>query len=115
MNPEPSLTKEPLLQVKDLVMHFPVKGNGLLRKIVGHVQAVSGVSFDIRRGETLGVVGESGCGKSTTGRAVLQLHKPTSGSVRFDVRERTTLDTAGLREIRRHLQIFFQYPYAALK
>ena len=72
-----------LLEVTDLVMHFPVRGTGFLRRIVGHVQAVSGVSLHVDDGETLGIVGESGCGKSTTGRAILQLHRPTAGSVRF--------------------------------
>jgi oligopeptide/dipeptide ABC transporter ATP-binding protein len=103
-----------LLQVRDLVMNFPIKGGGLVRRTVGHVQAVSGVSFDINAGETLGVVGESGCGKSTTGRAVLQLHRPTSGSVVFEGRELTTLDAKQLRGVRRNLQIVFQDPYASL-
>jgi oligopeptide/dipeptide ABC transporter ATP-binding protein len=103
-----------LLQVRDLVMHFPIKGGGLIRRTVGNVQAVSGVSFDIGVGETLGVVGESGCGKSTTGRAVLQLHKPTSGSVIFDGKELTTLGAKEMRAVRRDLQIVFQDPYASL-
>ena len=103
-----------LLEVRDLVMNFPVKGGGLLRSVVGHVQAVSGVSFHIDAGETLGVVGESGCGKSTTGRAVLQLHKPTSGSVRFEGRELTGLSVSEMRPVRRELQIVFQDPYASL-
>ncbi len=103
-----------LLEVEDLVMNFPVKGGGLLRTVVGHVQAVSGVSFHIDAGETLGVVGESGCGKSTTGRAVLQLHKPTSGSVRFEGRELTGLSVSDMRPVRRELQIVFQDPYASL-
>ncbi len=103
-----------LLEVQDLVMNFPVKGGGLLRGVVGHVQAVSGVSFHIDAGETLGVVGESGCGKSTTGRAVLQLHKPTSGSVRFEGRELTGLSVSQMRPVRRELQIVFQDPYASL-
>lgn len=103
-----------LLEVEDLVMNFPVKGGGLLRSVVGHVQAVSGVSFHIDAGETLGVVGESGCGKSTTGRAVLQLHTPTSGSVRFEGRELTGLSVAEMRPVRRELQIVFQDPYASL-
>jgi peptide/nickel transport system ATP-binding protein/oligopeptide transport system ATP-binding protein len=103
-----------LLEVTDLVMNFPVKGGGLLRRTVGYVQAVSGVSLHLDAGETLGVVGESGCGKSTTGRAILQLHTPTSGSVVFDGRELTTLDHRAMREVRRDLQIVFQDPYASL-
>jgi peptide/nickel transport system ATP-binding protein/oligopeptide transport system ATP-binding protein len=103
-----------LLDVRDLVMHFPIRGGGLLRRTIGYVQAVSGVSFTLDAGETLGVVGESGCGKSTTGRAVLQLHKPTSGSVLFEGRELTTLSTDQLRPVRRDLQIVFQDPYASL-
>ncbi len=112
---EPAPDAEPhLLDVRDLVMNFPIRGGGLLRRTVGHVQAVSGVSFTLDAGETLGVVGESGCGKSTTGRAVLQLHRPTSGSVRFEGRELTTLSTDQLRPVRRDLQIVFQDPYASL-
>jgi oligopeptide/dipeptide ABC transporter ATP-binding protein len=103
-----------LLEVEDLVMHFPVKGGGLARRTLGYVQAVSGVSMHLDPGETLGVVGESGCGKSTTGRAILQLHKPTSGSVRFEGRELTKLSHQEMREVRRDLQIVFQDPYASL-
>ncbi|MFG1705089.1 ABC transporter ATP-binding protein [Nonomuraea sp. M3C6] len=103
-----------LLEVKDLVMSFPVHGAGFLRKVAGHVQAVSGVSMHVDPGETLGVVGESGCGKSTTGRAILQLHKPTSGSVRFEGMELTTLTARRLRAVRRDIQIVFQDPYASL-
>jgi peptide/nickel transport system ATP-binding protein/oligopeptide transport system ATP-binding protein len=104
---------EPLLEVDDLVMEFPIKG-GVLQRTVNTVQAVSGVSFTLDTGETLGLVGESGCGKSTTGRAVLQLHKPTSGSVRFRGRELTSLSYKQLRPVRRELQIVFQDPYASL-
>jgi peptide/nickel transport system ATP-binding protein len=103
-----------LLDVRDLVMNFPIKGGGLLRRTVGYVQAVSGVSLHLDTGETLGVVGESGCGKSTTGRAILQLHTPTSGSVVFDGRELIGLDARSMREVRRDLQIVFQDPYASL-
>ncbi len=103
-----------LLQVRDLVMNFPVRGGGLFRRIVGNVQAVSGVSFDIDTGETLGVVGESGCGKSTTGRALLQLHRPTSGSVVFQGKELVGLSAREMRPVRRDLQIVFQDPYASL-
>ncbi len=103
-----------LLEVNDLVMEFPVKGGGLLRRTIGKVQAVSGVSLYVDAGETLGMVGESGCGKSTTGRAILQLHKPTAGSVRLSGRELTTMSTHDLRLARRNLQIVFQDPYASL-
>jgi peptide/nickel transport system ATP-binding protein/oligopeptide transport system ATP-binding protein len=104
----------PILQVRDLVKNFPIRGGGLIRHVVGQVQAVSGVSFDLTRGETLGLVGESGCGKSTTARAVLQLHRPTSGSVKFRGRELTTLSNREMRPVRRDLQIVFQDPYASL-
>ncbi|MEV1000697.1 dipeptide ABC transporter ATP-binding protein [Nonomuraea sp. NPDC050202] len=108
------VTQEHLLEVEDLVMSFPVRGAGFLRKVAGHIQAVSGVSMHVDQGETLGVVGESGCGKSTTGRAILQLHKPTSGSVRFEGTELTTLNPKRLRAVRRDIQIVFQDPYASL-
>jgi oligopeptide/dipeptide ABC transporter ATP-binding protein len=104
----------PLLQVTDLVKTFPVRGGGIIPRAVGEVHAVSGISFDVAAGETLGLVGESGCGKSTTGRAVLQLHKPTSGSVKFQGRELTTLSNKGMRSVRRDMQIVFQDPYASL-
>lgn len=103
-----------LLEVENLVKEFPVKGGGLLRRTIGAVQAVSDVSFHLDPGETLGLVGESGCGKSTTGRAVLQLHKPTSGSVRYEGQELTTMSNKQMRPIRRDLQIVFQDPYASL-
>ncbi|MFD8565144.1 ABC transporter ATP-binding protein [Streptosporangium canum] len=103
-----------LLEVNDLVMNFPVRGGGFLRRVVAQVQAVSGVSMYVDERETLGVVGESGCGKSTTGRAILQLHKPTSGSVRFQGKELTTLSSKQLQPVRRDMQIVFQDPYASL-
>jgi oligopeptide/dipeptide ABC transporter ATP-binding protein len=103
-----------LLQVKDLYKQFPVRGGGIIPRTVGQVQAVHGVSFDLAAGETLGLVGESGSGKSTTGRAVLQLHKPTSGSVKFEGQELTTMHRKQLQAMRKDLQIVFQDPYASL-
>jgi peptide/nickel transport system ATP-binding protein/oligopeptide transport system ATP-binding protein len=103
-----------LLEVTDLYKHFPVRGRGFFRRQVAEVQAVSGVSFSIASSETLGLVGESGCGKSTTGRSVLQLVKPTSGSVRFDGTELTKLDTGAMRKMRRQIQVVFQDPFASL-
>jgi peptide/nickel transport system ATP-binding protein/oligopeptide transport system ATP-binding protein len=106
--------KTPLLEVKDLVKSFPVRGGGIIPRTVGQVQAVSGISFDLYPGETLGLVGESGCGKSTSGRAILQLHKPTSGSVKFEGKELTKLRGKALQGVRRDMQIVFQDPYASL-
>jgi oligopeptide transport system ATP-binding protein len=104
---------EVLLEVRDLVKHYPVS-SGFLGRQVGLVRAVDGVSFAIRRGETLGLVGESGCGKTTTGRCILQLERPTSGSVRFEGQELTTLSPAALRAVRRRIQVIFQDPYSSL-
>ncbi len=105
---------EVLLSVKDLNKHFPIKSGFLFGKSNSYVHAVDGVSFDVYKGETLGLVGESGCGKSTTGRTILQLHKPTSGSVVFDGKELTTLKGAEMRAMRRNMQMIFQDPYASL-
>jgi oligopeptide/dipeptide ABC transporter ATP-binding protein len=110
----PPAAKPALLEVTDLFKHFPVRGGGLFRRNVGEVKAVSGVSFSIASGETLGLVGESGCGKTTTGRAVLQLIKPTSGSVRFDGTELTVLEPGDMRKMRREIQLVFQDPFASL-
>src|SRR5918995_1424324 len=104
----------PLLDVKDLVMHFPLTQGIIFQRKVGAVQAVDGVSFAVKRGETLGLVGESGCGKSTTGRAILQLYRPTSGEVVFNGQDLTQLDGSQMRRMRRHLQMIFQDPYASL-
>jgi oligopeptide/dipeptide ABC transporter ATP-binding protein len=108
------VTRPPLLEVTDLVKEFPLRGGTFVRRRVGAVHAVSRVSFTIAPGETLGLVGESGCGKSTTGRCVLQLIRPTSGSVRFDGTELTELGTADLRKTRRNMQVVFQDPFASL-
>lgn len=104
---------DPLVRVRDLVKHFPVKG-GVLRRTLGMVKAVDGVSFDIAAGETLGLVGESGCGKSTTGRALLRLLEPTGGSVELAGVEVTGLGPRDLRRLRRRMQMIFQDPYSSL-
>ncbi len=104
----------PLLEVTNLVKEFPLRGGTFVRRRIGAVHAVSDVSFTIAPGETLGLVGESGCGKSTTGRCVLQLIRPTSGSVTFDGTELTDLSTADMRRKRRDIQVVFQDPFASL-
>ena len=104
---------EPLLQISGLKKHFPIK-KGLFSRVVGQVKAVDGVSFDVRQGETLGLVGESGCGKTTTGRCILRLIEPTEGSVRFQGREVTQMGKVELRAMRREMQIVFQDPYSSL-
>src|SRR3990170_2772950 len=102
-----------LLHVDDLKMHFPIM-RGVFRHQVGAVKAVDGVTFDVRRGETFGLVGESGCGKSTTGRVILQLYRPTSGKVTFDGKELTELKGEEIRRLRPRMQMIFQDPYAPL-
>ena len=104
---------EALLRVKNLKKYFPIRG-GLFSREVARVHAVDDVSFDIYPGETLGLVGESGCGKSTTGRAILRLIEPTAGEVTFDGKNVTTLDKRALRGLRKEMQIIFQDPYASL-
>ena len=105
---------EPILSVRDLVKEFPIKSNGVVRRTVGAVHAVSGVSFDIHPGQTLGLVGESGCGKTTTSRAILHLQPATSGEVVFQGRDVTKMSKGELRRMRRDMQIVFQDPYASL-
>jgi len=104
---------EVLLEVAGLRKYFPIR-KGLFSRVVGHVKAVDGVSFHVNRGETLSLVGESGCGKTTTGRSILRLIQPTEGSVRFEGREVTTLGKRELRALRRRMQIVFQDPYSSL-
>src|ERR687887_238050 len=103
-----------LVEVQNLVMHFPLTQGIIFQRQIGAVRAVDGISFFVEKGETLGLVGESGCGKSTTGRALLQLYQPTAGSVRFGGTELTTLKGESLRRMRRRMQMIFQDPYASL-
>jgi oligopeptide/dipeptide ABC transporter ATP-binding protein len=102
-----------LIEVKDLVKYFPVRG-GVLQRVMAWVKAVDGVSFTIRKGETLGLVGESGCGKTTVGRAMLRLVEPTAGSVQFDGTDVLALRGSSLKSMRRNMQIIFQDPYSSL-
>jgi oligopeptide/dipeptide ABC transporter ATP-binding protein len=103
-----------LVEVRDLVKHFPITRGIVIQRRVGAVQAVDGVSFDIERGETLGIVGETGCGKSTTARLIMRLLEPTSGRVSFDGQDITRLKGARLKAIRREMQMIFQDPYSSL-
>ena len=110
---ESTVDADVLLRVRDLVKHFPIT-KGLLRRKVGAVQAVDGVSFDVRRGETLGVVGESGCGKTTTGRMLTRLIEPTSGSIVLEGHDITHMSQGKLRPLRRDMQMIFQDPFSSL-
>ena len=103
----------PLLAIENLHVHFPIK-SGLLRRTTGHIRAVDGVSFDVYRGQTLGLVGESGCGKTTCGRSILRLVEPTHGVVRFEGVDVCGLDSSEMRSLRRRMQIIFQDPYSSL-
>ncbi len=103
-----------LVTVRNLKMHFPITQGIIIQRRVGAVKAVDGVSFDVIRGETLGLVGESGCGKSTTGRAILQLYRPTAGEVTFEGEDLVNLKGERLRRMRRRMQMIFQDPYASL-
>jgi len=112
--PVRSLDARPLLEVKGLRMHFPISEGVLMRRQIGEVKAVDGVDFSLKRGETLGLVGESGCGKTTTGRCILQLERPTGGEILYDGVDINTLPPAGRRALRRRIQVIFQDPYSSL-
>jgi len=112
--PQASTPAPELLYVRGLTMHFPIREGLIVQRQTGTVRAVDGIDLTIRRGETLGLVGESGCGKSTAGRAILQLYRPTSGSVVFDGTSLTGLSGRELRRQRRRMQMIFQDPYASL-
>ena len=103
-----------LVDVRGLKMYFPVTSGMLFQRTVANIKAVDGVSFTVRKGETLGLVGESGCGKTTTGRCILQLYKPTEGQIIFDGQELTSLGTRQMRAMRREMQVIFQDPYSSL-
>jgi oligopeptide transport system ATP-binding protein len=112
-NQDPNNKNNILLRVEDLQMHFPIY-RGVIQRQVGAVRAVDGISFHVKRGETLGLVGESGCGKSTTGRTILQLYRPTAGSVHFEDVDLVHTKGEELRKMRRKMQMIFQDPYASL-
>jgi oligopeptide/dipeptide ABC transporter ATP-binding protein len=115
---QPSLptngTGETLLEVRNLVKYFPVQSSGVLRRTVGHVQAVDGVSFAVPKGGSLGLVGESGCGKSTTGRVITRLYEPTSGEMLFEGQDMATLSKRKMLPLRKEVQMIFQDPYSSL-
>ena len=105
---------QPILEVQNLKMYFPVKSSGVVRRTVAHVQAVDGVSFQVPKGGSLGLVGESGCGKSTTGRLITRLYKPTDGVIDFEGRDIASLRAGELKPLRRDIQMIFQDPYSSL-
>jgi len=111
---QPAVQQDVLMEVRDLKKWFPVTGGGIISRTVGYIKAVDGVSFTIRRGETLGLVGESGCGKTTTGKVILRLSEPTAGEVFFEGRDIFKLSNQEMRKLRKEMQIIFQDPYASL-
>ena len=110
----PAVTDGPLLAVEDLRVWFPISDGIVFQRHIGDVRAVDGISFSMQKGETLGLVGESGCGKSTTGRAIIRLHRPTTGAIRFLGTDIAGLEGTDLRQMRRRMQMIFQDPYASL-
>lgn len=106
--------REVLMEVKNLKMHFPVTSGLFFQRTVAYIKAVDDVSFFVRKGETLGLVGESGCGKTTTGRCILQLYRPTAGQITFEGKELTELPSNEMRQMRREMQVIFQDPYSSL-
>ena len=110
----PGADSDVILDVRDLKMYFPVTSGIIMQRTVAHIKAVDGISFQVKRGETFGLVGESGCGKTTTGRCILQLYKPTAGQIIFDGEELSTLSTRQMRAKRREMQVIFQDPYSSL-
>ena len=110
----PTSNGELLLEVKNLKMYFPVTSGLLFQRTVAHIKAVDDISFSVRRGETLGLVGESGCGKTTTGRCILQLYRPTAGQIFFEGRDLSGLNSKQMRFMRREMQVIFQDPYSSL-
>ena len=107
-------TAEPVIAVEDLKMYFPVRSSGLVRRTIGQVQAVDGISFEVPRGGSLGLVGESGCGKSTTGRLITRLYNPTGGSMTFGGQDIAKLSQRQMKPLRRDIQMIFQDPYTSL-
>ncbi|MEO7664620.1 MAG: ATP-binding cassette domain-containing protein, partial [Candidatus Limnocylindrales bacterium] len=113
-SPAPAQAGDVLLRVEGLKVHFPINEGIILERHVGDVRAVDGVSFELRKGETFGLVGESGCGKSTTGRAIVRIYKPTAGRIEFDGVDIADLEGSELKAMRRRVQMIFQDPYASL-
>ena len=109
-----AIDPHPLLEVKGLQMHFPVTEGIIVHRKVGDVKAVDGIDFTVRRGETLGLVGESGCGKTTTGRCILRLERPTAGEILYDGVDIAKLERKELLSLRRRIQVIFQDPYSSL-
>ncbi|GAB3784414.1 ABC transporter ATP-binding protein [Nocardioides ungokensis] len=112
--PRTTANTKAVLSVENLKMYFPVKSSGLIRRTIGHVQAVDGISFQLPTGGSLGLVGESGCGKSTTGRLVTRLYEPTAGKIEFEGRDIANVSARSLKPLRREIQMIFQDPYTSL-